>query len=59
MLSLMVLAVFLLFGVPGLLLAIARLLRLNQSERRSGGIIGYPIDLPPSAGRRNLADDEG
>ncbi len=47
MLTLIIIAVFILFGVPGLLLLMARLLK-TSGPRRSSGIIGFPIDPGPS-----------
>jgi hypothetical protein len=47
MLTLIIIAVFILFGVPAILLLMARLLR-TSGPRRSSGIVGFPIDPEPS-----------
>jgi hypothetical protein len=47
MLTLIIIAVFILFGVPGFLLLIARLLK-TSGPRRSSVILGFPIDPAPS-----------
>jgi hypothetical protein len=47
MLTLIIIAVFILFGVPGFLLLIARLLK-TSGPRRSSGFVGFPIDPAPS-----------
>jgi len=46
MLTLIIIAVFILFGVPGFLLLIARLLK-TSGPRRSSGLVGFPIDPKP------------
>jgi hypothetical protein len=43
MLTLIIIAVFILFGVPALLLLMARLLK-TSGPRRSSGLVGFPID---------------
>jgi hypothetical protein len=54
--ALIVITVFLLFGVPGLLLVIAKMVGLNGPDRRSGRIIGYPLDVPPAPPRRTATE---
>ncbi len=46
MLTLIIIAVLILFGVPGFLLLMARLLR-SSGPRRGTGIIGFPIEPEP------------
>jgi len=46
MLTLIIIAVFILFGVPAFLLLMARLLTSN-TPRRSSGIIGFPVEAEP------------
>jgi hypothetical protein len=56
MVALIFITVFLLFGVPGLLLVIAKMVGLNGPDRRNGRIIGYPLDVPRAAPGRSAAE---